>query len=633
MDATRPVSTDLSHYLGMLRRHWWIIVLGVALGAAGAAAVTRAEPKVFRSSASVLVAPSGQDGNVAGGRTKGPINLDTEAQLVQSTAVATQAAQLLRSTTPPDELAGNVTVEVPANTSVLVVTYAADTATGAQAGAHAFAQAYLNNREASAKNDLNAQISVLAAKIRQLNANLTRINNLLAITTSASPQRPNLESQRNTSQNQLNGLSGKLNELTTSTVTAGEIISDARLPDAPDSPNPMLNLASGLMAGLLLGLGLALLRERVDRRIRTVADVRQRGRVPVLAALNERTTPRFDDVLQPYGPGGRVFNRLRNEVMASLRPGDQVIVVTAPSRGSASTLVAANLATALARTGSDVVLIGAHLPDSMVDTAPLARMFGVSATPGLSDLLAGRVGLADAIQQASRVPSLRVITTGGAATAAGLMQSQRLRDTLDTLRRQAGYIVIEAPSTSTGADAQSLASLADAAILAVELRRVRRPYLVDAAEQLRRVGTALLGAVVLPRLSAARMEESGTQADRQPPVALTAPAERRETDDAERTQPIRLPSTPVSKAATGTASPANPVAGQAIGTAPAAPGNGKKGTPDNGAARPGAGSVAPPRRSGPPRGDEDATAVIDLAGLATAGDRADRDPHRPGDNR
>ena len=165
-------------------------------------------------------------------------------------------------------------------------------------------------------------------------------------------------------------------------------------------------------------------------------------------------------------------------------------MVTGASRGSASTLVAANLAAALARTGSDVVLIGAHLPDSVVDSAPLARMLNVSAMPGLSDLLAGRVGLTRAMQRSPRIPSLRVITTGGAATAAGLMQSQRLRDTLEALRRQAGYIIIEAPSTSSSADAQSLASLADAAILAVELRKARRPALLDAAEQLRRVGTA-----------------------------------------------------------------------------------------------------------------------------------------------
>jgi Mrp family chromosome partitioning ATPase len=263
--------------------------------------------------------------------------------------------------------------------------------------------------------------------------------------------------------------------------------------------------------------------------------------MPVLAALDERTTPHFDDVLQPYGAGGRVFNRLRNEVLASLQPGDQIIVVTGASRGSAATLVAANLAAALARTGSNVVLIGAHLPDSMVDAAPLARMLGVSATPGLSDLLAGRVSLARVLQRTPRIPSLRVVTTGGAATAAGLMQSQRLRDTLQTLRGQGGYVVIEAPSTSSSADAQSLASLADAAILAVELRRARRPALLDAVEQLQRVGTPLLGAVVLPRLAALRAADVHV-----PAVTLSPPpgmpvAGGKPVRDNDMTQPMRFP--------------------------------------------------------------------------------------------
>jgi uncharacterized protein involved in exopolysaccharide biosynthesis/Mrp family chromosome partitioning ATPase len=512
-------STDLSHYVGMFRRHWWVVLLATGAGLGLGAAVTSTMPKVYESTTSVLVQAVEQDTNQSGGRTKGSINLDTEAQLVGSGAVAVKAAALLRSGVSPIELARQVSVEVPANTTVLVIRFEAETPQGAQAGSHAFAEAYLRNREETARSGLDQQIKSRALKVKQLTLSLTSINSRLSKAQPGSSERSNLESLRNNSQNQLNSLTGKLNELTTTTVEAGYIISDARVPETPTSPNAMLNIATGAMLGLLAGLALAFARERLDRRLRTAADVRDRARMPVLAALDERTTPHFDDVLQPYGPGGRVFNRLRNEVLASLETGDQIIVVTGASRGSASTLVAANLAAALARTGSDVVLIGAHLPDSVVDAAPLARMLGVSAMPGLSDLLAGRVGLAKAMQRTPRIPSLRVITTGGAATAAGLMQSQRLRDTLEALRRQTGYVVIEAPSTSSSADAQSLASLADAAILAVELRRARRPMLFDAAEQLRRVGTPLLGAVVLPRLAGLRSDEV------QPPaVALTPPA-------------------------------------------------------------------------------------------------------------
>jgi Mrp family chromosome partitioning ATPase/capsular polysaccharide biosynthesis protein len=519
MEPSRP-SSDLSHYLGAFRRHWWIALVATGAGLGGGAVLTQAMPKVYESSASVLVESVGQDTNAEGGRTKGTVNLDTEAQLVGSGAVAVKATTLLRSDMSPIELAKSVSVQVPANTTVLVITFKADDPREAQAGSHAFAEAYLRNREETARAQLDKRIRSLNLKVRQLTTVLTGINAKLAVAAKGSSTESNLQSLRNNSQNQLNSLTGRLNELTTTMVGGGSIISDSRLPEEPTSPNAWLNIGTGGMLGLLLGLGLAYLRERFDRRLVTPNDVRDRGRVPVLAALDERSTPHFDDVLQPYGPGGRVFNRLRNEVLAAMHSDDRIIVVTGTSRGSASTLVAANLAAALARTGSEVVLIGAHLPDSVIDAAPLARMFGVSAMPGLSDLLAGRVSLSRALQRTPRIPSLRVVTTGGAATAAGLMQSQRLKDTLQTLREQGGYVVIEAPSTSSSADAQSLASLADAAILAVELRRSKRPALVDATEQLQRVGTRLLGAVVLPRLAAMHPIEPPA-----PAVTLPAPAD------------------------------------------------------------------------------------------------------------
>src|SRR5690349_4572858 len=151
MDANRPISVDTSEsrgvdLLGMGRRHWWLVLALVALGVLGAAQFTRMEPKVYESSASVLVQPIGVDTNVVGGRTKGDINLDTEAQLVHSTAVATDAGTLLRSTQRPQQLARRVSVEVPPNTSVLVITYSGPSPQAAQSGAHAFAEAYLANR-------------------------------------------------------------------------------------------------------------------------------------------------------------------------------------------------------------------------------------------------------------------------------------------------------------------------------------------------------------------------------------------------------------------------------------------------------------------------------------------------------
>ncbi len=78
---------------------------------------------------------------------------------------------------------------------------------------------------------------------------------------------------------------------------------------------------------------------RSDKKVRAAGDVPRRSGLPLLATLPARVKPRFDDVFPPYGTGGRTFNRLRNEVLASLRLDDQVIVVTGASNGNASALV------------------------------------------------------------------------------------------------------------------------------------------------------------------------------------------------------------------------------------------------------------------------------------------------------
>ncbi|NUR73278.1 MAG: lipopolysaccharide biosynthesis protein [Hamadaea sp.] len=499
---------DLSDYLGLVRRHWWVVLLLTLVGVAGAAAVTRTLPREYVSSTSVLVQPSGGDANAAGGRTKGEINLDTEAQLVRSTQVATTAAELLRTKADPRELSRAVSVEVPPNTTVLQIKYAARTPQLAQAGSHAFAEAYLRSRDENAHDDLNTQIKALNAKLKQLSLQLGQVITKLGKLPGDAPNRPTLDSQRGTLQAQINQLNGKLNGLSTTAVSAGRIISDAGLPSRPRKPDLKINLAGGAVLGALLGLLAAALRHRLDRRVRRAGDVWRRADVPVLAEVTGRAKARLDDVFPPYGSGGRIFNRLRNEVVAAIASvipaADEnlgrAVVVTGASRGPSATLVAANLATALARTGSEVVLVGAHQTDLLVGVPPLAGMVGVQPTPGLSDVICGRVALATALQRAPRTPHLRVLATGATASAAGLLQSQALRDIVAQLRTQCDYLIIEAPSTEASADAQSLAGVADAAIVAIELRRTRYPQVTDAAEQLRRVGTVLLGAVVVPRL-------------------------------------------------------------------------------------------------------------------------------------
>ena len=517
MDDARPLAagppdTHRADPLGQVRRHWWLVVLLAAAGLGAASQATDWLPTVYEASTSVMVEPtSGGQGPGAG---RGPeINLDTEAQLVTSTAVATGAASLLHSTAPPAALVADVSVQVPPNTSVLVIAFDAAHARDAQAGSRAFAQAYLRNRADSARADIAGRVAVLTDKLNQLNTSLAQVNAGIG---ARSPDRADLDTQRSTIVSQINTLTSELDDLSTTTVEAGQVIQDADLPTTPVQPDRLLNLACGLLAGLVLGTGGALGRERLGRRV-YAANALRRVDVPVIANLPVRG--------HALDTAGRAFDRLRNEVVARMpaavrpirrpaltaaspragsdpagarpAPPGQTIVVTGASSGAASAVVAANLAAAFARTGAETVVVSARHDDSPTGVTSLDRVLGVHARPGLSDVLDGQVSLRRAIQRAPGHPCLHVVAAGDR----GLVQSPALPDILATLRARADYVVVEAPSTATSADAQSLASLADAALVAVELRRTRYAEVRDAADQLRRIGTPLLGVVSLPRLT------------------------------------------------------------------------------------------------------------------------------------
>jgi len=509
-----------SDSLGGLRQRWWLILLATGLGVVVAAGWLQAREPVWESTTSVLVHPAGPDPNVAGGRTQGPVNLDTEAQLVRSTAVATGAAERLAAGPPAAELARRVQVEVPPNTSVLKISFAATTPAGAQAGSRAFAEAYLHHREQAAQAELAAQMAAIETRRDELADTLTEVNDRLTVTAPGTPAAVNLESQRDSVADQLTAMNDRLNQLATATVAAGEIISEPRLPTDPSWPKPIIGLASGAALGLAVGVGAAALAERLARRLRRPADLPRRLGVPVLATLTAATMPRHDEIASPYGPAGRLFDRLRNEVLSGLATG-QVIVVASATGGAASRLTAANLAASLARSGHEAILVDTVAGPDSGDTA-LNRLLGTPATPGLSEVLAGRAGIAEALHRPPRFPRLRTISMGATATATGLLQSPALRTVLLTLTTQTGYVVVAAPPTTASADAQSLASHAGAALLVVERHRTRFADLADAADQLRRVGTTLLGAVVVP--PATRREPPPDLPEVEPPPAETAEA-------------------------------------------------------------------------------------------------------------
>ena len=115
-----------------------------------------------------VTATSGTTNQVANGRTTGAVNLDTQAQVVQSSAVAQAAAKLMHATDTVPQLLGRVSVAVPANSQVLAISCQASTPDKAASCAQSFAQAYLSYSSATTTASVNSQISALQSRITAL---------------------------------------------------------------------------------------------------------------------------------------------------------------------------------------------------------------------------------------------------------------------------------------------------------------------------------------------------------------------------------------------------------------------------------------------------------------------------------
>jgi uncharacterized protein involved in exopolysaccharide biosynthesis len=302
-----PEDPRLADYADVLRRWWWIAVAVAVIGTAAAAGYFRAAPKAYTASASVYVtATSGTVNQVANGRTTGAVNLDTQAQVVQSTAVAQAAARLMHATDPVARLVSRVSVTVPANSQVLLISCEARAAVRAASCAQAFAQAYLTYTDASTTAAATSQLSALQSRISSLQSTSAKLTVEISSLPANSSPRATAQEQLRSDQSLLSLLNDQVGQVTAALAdpSGGSVISSAIPPSRPASPEPLLVLPSGLLGGLLVGLMLAFLADRRDRRVRRRRDLDKLD-VPVLMDLPPENSGPDLSIAAPRSPAGR----------------------------------------------------------------------------------------------------------------------------------------------------------------------------------------------------------------------------------------------------------------------------------------------------------------------------------------
>lgn len=317
-----------------------------------------------------------------------------------------------------------------------------------------------------------------------------------------------------------------------------ETVGTASAPSGAVSPQTRRNLMAALLAGILAGCSIAVLRDRLDTRVRTPEEVTRIVGAPVLGTIaQDRVFSRRRLVVRdlPRSPLAESYRTLRSNVGfldVDHRPLSVVVTSSLPGEGKTSTAI--NLAFTSAEAEQRVLLIDADLRRPSV-----ADYLGLEGAAGLTTVLAGRARFEDVVQPLGLDTSFDVLTSGVTPpNPSELLGSERMAELLRGISGRYDVIVFDSPPLLPVTDAPVLARQTTGAVLVASATKVRRRQLTQSAEILERVGARLLG-VVLTRVPTAESsayygyasDEAGEPAHRGGTEGADVQAHRERLDD------------------------------------------------------------------------------------------------------
>jgi polysaccharide biosynthesis transport protein len=288
------------------------------------------------------------------------------------------------------------------------------------------------------------------------------------------------------------------------------IVDQASVPVEPVEPNIPLNMALGLMGGLLGGVALAFIVENVDNSIRTPQDVETYCSLPSLGVIPSviadgknghkllgRTASRqfIQPVTMEHRNSGsaEAFRALRTSLLLS-SPGapPQVIMVTSAMMQEGKSFTALNLAVVLAQTGQQTLLVDADMRRPTIH-----KYLGITNIKGLSACLAGTETPDQVVIAVEELPGLHVIPAGHMPPyPSEMLASDAMPQLLQRWRGEYRYIVIDTPPVLAVTDAVVCARAADVVVLIARSEKTGRQSLVRTRDILRKVRANIAGVVV-----------------------------------------------------------------------------------------------------------------------------------------
>jgi succinoglycan biosynthesis transport protein ExoP len=297
-----------------------------------------------------------------------------------------------------------------------------------------------------------------------------------------------------------------------------EIVDYATEPDMPIGRGALFKIFTGLIIGLMLGGGAAVLVERLNTTVRKRDDVEHMLHVPGLAVIPQIATSNgklgvFGRSLRLPGMtsrrdrsgndslvtvtdfgsvGAEAYRTLRtNLIFSQAIQTLRTIVITSPSPKDGKTTTAANLAVTFAQQGMRVLII-----DCDMRKARLHNMFALPREPGFSQLLAKQATVEQVVQRTA-IENLWLIAAGLLpANPSELLGSAIARTTIESLAAQYDIVILDTPPVHVAADALILGSMANGVLLVLRAGYSERDAAQEAMQRLLNVGAHVVGAVL-----------------------------------------------------------------------------------------------------------------------------------------
>ena len=263
----------------------------------------------------------------------------------------------------------------------------------------------------------------------------------------------------------------------------------------PIQPQPMKSAGLAAVVGLIAAGGIVFLIAFLQDEVRDPEEFSRRWGVPVVGGITHYpyNQDQLITVAKPRMPVSEAFRSLRTNLQFSgIDTPLKTVLVTSASPSDGKSSIVANLATVIAQSEKNVVVM-----DADMRRPTLHKLFKLSNRIGLSDYFIRTPEKMTGVVKKTRVNGLNIITSGSLPpNPSELLSSSKMQDVLSLLEKHFDMVLLDSPPLLAVTDALILAKSVNGVLLVVDPKKTKRGAIRQAIEQLQRLDTRLLGVVL-----------------------------------------------------------------------------------------------------------------------------------------